>query len=161
MTNDERNKALAEMIGPAGYENSRYCQQGHRTETNILMHNGEPSDVCARCLPAEYIYEALTAIKDPAWHPEWRITQQPKDFSRVGVLEPLARKLLEKCAIAGDYAGYGMDQESYAPYEETRAILYVIHYRIGRRNIGYGTGYSYEYALGEALLSAHRTIMSE
>ena len=161
MTKYEFNEALAEMIGPAGYENSRYCQQGHRTENNILMHNGEPSDVCARCLPAEYIYEALTAIEDPAWHPEWRIPQQPKDFSRPGVLEPLAvdiiKRWVDRWGLNKDKVGYSIEQRSLAPYKEI-AVCMAAMSPMGDYIIGFGRGASYEEALGEAMLSDHRTL---
>ena len=184
MTNDERNKALAEMIGPAGYEAAERCPLGHDNLRVITSEcdTGDPCwaeddtwDVgilCLTCIVEDtrnvhwtvdriWEYSHAESLRkehqsDPAWHPEWRIPQQPKDFSRVGVLEPLARKLLEQWANVGDYKGYKIEQESYAPYEEILITLYLIHYRMGSRIIGYGSGYSYEYALADALLSTHK-----
>ena len=189
MATDERNKALAEMIGPAGYEAAERCPLGHDNLRVITSEcdTGDPCwaeddtwDVgilCLTCIVEDtrnvhwtvdriWEYSHAESLRkehqsDPAWHPEWRIPQQPKDFSRPGVLEPLAvdiiKRWVDRWGLNKDKVGYSIEQRSLAPYKEITVCLAAMS-PMGDYIIGFGRGASYEEALGEAMLSDHRTL---
>jgi hypothetical protein len=147
MTTIERNTALAALTGPEGYEAAKECPQGH------LVRNAVINQLCKKCYLEHVTHRPFRARRSDEVddHPEWRIQSVPKDFSRPGVLEPLAVPLLEKWAEP-DHTGYGWEV-SYV-HETWYSIEYYEARVAGGPTQGYGKGTTSEIALGEALLDA-------
>ena len=165
MTNDERNTALAALIGAEGYEAARECPQGHEMfDENMDPRENHIGDLCYYCsgINSENELWYPERAEEFAAHPEWRIQSVPKDFTVPGVLEPLAEQLLEKWNRE-PAERYYMWTHTFLPNDErvTHAVnisYFPFHPKPRRAEFqdthpaGYGEGMTYEVALGEALL---------
>ena len=161
MTNDERNTALATLIGAEGYESAEKCLQGHEGWNIAWFVDDEPSDLCFDCvydngMSHVRIWEMNERAADPTWHPEWRFPQVVKPFDKPGVLEPLARELLARWTDSdGLWWGWTIRYTPYASGDLYKSTVRSLDYPLD--NIaGFGAGPTYEIALGEALLDAAR-----
>ena len=168
MTNDERNTALAALIGAEGYEAAEECPNDHMfMDENLVREWPEVGQLCEVCVAdhrpvgdtatedvvCDWYIEASMHGSDPTWHPEWRVQPAPKDFTIPGELEPLARELLTRWHDQN--SKYSWWYVLYSPFCEDLTPYTVVLFPL---SAGSGSGETFEIALGEAMLDAARRL---